>query len=184
MIKKLILPWLVLTGGSAFGAFTFALNNPVQVTFSGGIANPECVGGPACVIFNGTIMPDSVNDTFINGIMVTFDVTNPSSTALTENDNFFFAFTPGSLFHTDLPFTGDIFEIDLDPLAPLGAYTGTVTLLGDSEVPASCCDPSVLNPLNAPQTFEIDIAPEPSTWVLMLIGLSSVVFIARKRRTN
>ena len=126
-----------------------------------------------------------MNDTFINGVQIDFGAGNPSSTALTENDLFFFGFptsgAPGTVLHTDPPFTGDIFEIDVDPAAPFGVYTGTITLLGDSELPASCCDPTLQNPLTSAIPFQIDVTPEPSTWSLMLTGLAIIAMIARKR---
>jgi PEP-CTERM motif len=179
VINKLIFPILLLTASSAFADFNFTLSNATQSTPPGGIFDPTCQSGSSmCLIFQGTI--DTVTaDTFFTGIDVEF---TPPTAFLSNNELFFGFFGPFFVAAGDT-YNGPIFEIDIDPVnpgdptAPFGPYPGTVQLIGGPDP----FDPPP-GPLESPIIFEVDVVPEPSTWVLMLIGLSSVAFLARKRR--
>jgi hypothetical protein len=189
MIKKLIFPLLLWTASSAFASFNFTLSPSLETTPQGGVANPDCfIGSAMCVLLSGTVTNlDAVNEIDFTSLVVTWDPLSASTTALVNNDGFFIGawFTSDGAFgfpaflDGGASFTGVLFEIDVPPLfigdtpAPFGQYFGTATV--------NAVDLSN-NPFQVAQPFEIDLVPEPSTWVLMLIGLSSVAVVARKRR--
>jgi PEP-CTERM motif len=188
VIKKLILPLLLLTG-SAFADFNFNLTNSPVSTYPGGIFDTNCFSGGflKCVFLQGMVTnTDPVNEIDFLSLSVTWDPSSPSTTALTSNDDFFFNSWGGSGGTVGFPaflgggesFTGILFEIDVPPLfdgdtpAPLGQYFGTVTV--------NAVDINN-NPFVQQQTFEVDVVPEPATWLLMLIGLGAFSAVARKR---
>jgi len=85
-------------------------------------------------------------------------------------------------FYTNAPWTidvsgtsGDIllFTVDIPNGTPFGAYSGVLDIFfGDSEY----------NPMGyAAEDFEIDITPEPGTWVLLATGLLLLAGLIRYR---
>jgi hypothetical protein len=72
-----------------------------------------------------------------------------------------------------------------DPYSdPDGIQTGTVTILGNVET-NGMPDPSAQNPLGS-ATFNVDVqtAPEPSSFAMMLASLMGATLISRCRRTR
>lgn len=192
MIKKLIFPLFLLTAVSAFADFNFFLSPNLQVTQPGGtFDDTHCITGSLmCVLFSGTVTNlDPVNEIDFTALSVTWDPSSPSTTLLTSNDDFFLNawFNSGGAFGFPAflaggdSFTGILFEIDVPPLfngdlnvAPFGQYIGTVRV--------DAVDVNS-NPFVQSIPFEVDVVPEPAVWSLMLVGLSALVAVDRRRHS-
>jgi hypothetical protein len=102
---------------------------------------------------------------------------------LSHNPNFFSTFGPALLLTGDT-FNGPVFEIDIqpvnigDPIALFGPYFGTVQFIGGAD--PSHADP-VLDLMGTPQSFSVNVVPEPAAWSLMLIGVAALAVAAQKR---
>jgi hypothetical protein len=186
-MKKLILAstlfFAPLPAASA-AAFSFAIAPGVMYSPPGGLPNSECANFAtlSCLLFSGSLTPDTSQDLFLTDIQISFS--NDPLNNLSGNSDFFFCTTatsgldcpPGLLAKTDPVYSGQIFEIDIDPAALPGIYHGTATILGGG-IPG---DTFILG---TPQSFTVVITPEPSTaW--FACGALGVAFFARRKRVR
>ena len=146
----------------SFSAMLFTLNNSPVSAYPGDT-----------VIFLGTITPDTGADTYLNGISYVYD--GGAGALLTGDLATFTNNVPGLFLTTDSPYTGPIFSIAIDPLTPVGTYTGTVTLRGGADQFAD-------NPVVS-ATFEVDVVPEPASIGLGLAGMAVVAAVRFRTRT-
>jgi MYXO-CTERM domain-containing protein len=176
VIRRALFIILLLAAVPAFATLTFTISDPVEFSPPGGVPNPTCQNGSlSCVIFSGTITPDSGADTFLNDIQIVF---TPGTAFLSGNSAFFqSAFgPPGFMASSDPPYTGTIFEIDVASNAPLGTYHGTATILGNNTSP-SPPNAAVSNAV----PFTVVVTPEPAAGSLALLGLTLLLL---RRRTK
>ncbi len=177
--KALIFLLLPLLAAPAFGDLIFTLDPAIESGMPGDT-------DPFGVVFDGTLTDTDMsgNLLFLNDIDVTF--TPPADSYLSADPNFFFNNVPGVLDGTgnnaDPSYTGPIFEVDIAPDTPPGAYGSplttdlTITILGGG-------DPSALNSL-ATQSFEVDVTPEPGVAGLTIAGLLGLGILNRRRRAK
>ena len=164
-MSKVVLPLLLVAAAPMFA-------DSLGVTFTpgtfyappGGNSDPTCVNGTlSCLLVFGTISPAASQDYFLTSIQISL---TPNSPLLIQNPDFFFFNVPGLYLTTDLPYTGPILEIDVDPAAAYGTYGVNVTLQGGA-------NPGDLNTIGS-GSFQAVITPEPSTWLLLLAGVSGI----------
>ncbi len=164
MIKQIVtaVGMLLAVALPSFSAMLFTLNNSPISAYAGDT-----------VTFLGTITPDTASDIFLNGISYTY---NAGAGAYLTGDQTTFFNVPGAFFTTDSPYTGPVFSIAINPLTPVGAYTGTVTLRGGADQFAD--SPIVSAP------FEVDVlAPEPGSIGLGLAGMAVIAAVRFRTRT-
>jgi hypothetical protein len=171
-LRKLAL-LAVLAAAPAYPDILFTLSPGSVVTPPGGLPDVTCQNGSQmCIIFGGDITAVDA-DFDLNGIAFSID-SGPDLTALQGVSAFTFSvFGPPGFLAQGVPYDGPIFEIDVSSLAPVGFYSGTVMLLGAPDP-----DSTTLNVL-ASQTFQIEVAPEPSTYALILMGLAALMLLRR-----
>ena len=164
-IMKLTLPALLLAIGYSALAYadtiTLSLNNPVQQT--GNVAST--------LFFSATVSTPASNakDIYLNGD--SFNIDSPFT--LDDSDfflNFPISLAPGQSV-SDILFTAT-FPGD----AANGAYLGSFALLGGTGMEAS----NIL----ASSNFQVNVTPEPSSWLLLATGLAGIVFLIRCRQLN
>ena len=115
------------------------------------------------VFYSGLFQNTGASDLFLNDFSVSFVV--PGGVYLMSDSNFFFANVPGTYLPTEF-YTGPILGITIAPGTPVGAYFGTLTLLGGG-------DEFALNDLGS-ANFELDVVPEPASLVLLATGLAGL----------
>jgi hypothetical protein len=132
---------------------------------------PTLQSGPpgSLLTYSGTLAYTGVNPVFLNDIDIFF---NSGGGVLTGDSTIFFNNVPGVFFDGDT-YAGPIFGVQVSPSAPGLLYTGTATILGGDDF-------SALNPL-ASSPFQVSVTPEPSTWIMFVLGSVGVVFFKRKR---
>jgi hypothetical protein len=169
-MKSKVLGLALVLAHVASASVFLTLSPDVQSTPPGGIANVTCGNGTLqCVIFSGTITPDALADTLLNGLSITFA---PSNGVLTNIDAFFFSNVPGLLLSSDSPYVGPLFALDVAANIAPGTYSGFAALLGG----AGPADLDVL----ALTPFQVVVAaPEPATWYALL-GLGAILLLARR----
>ena len=124
--------------------------------------------GPAGVFsFSATVTNTSGSIVYLNADA--FSVDSP----LTVDDSPFFL-TPLSLGPTN-SFTGLLFNVDVPPGTPIGVYAGSFEILGSA-------DPSDNTTVAGSAVFNVDVAPEPSSLILLLIGLAGLGGSLLRRR--
>ena len=165
MIRQIVtaVGMLLAVALPSFSAMLFTLNNSPFSAYAGDT-----------VIFLGTITPDTGADIFLNGISYTYN--GGAGAYLTGDLATFTNNVPGLFLTTDSPYTGPVFSIAIDPLTPVGTYTGTVTLRGGAD---QFADSAIVS---AP--FEVDVlAPEPGSIGLGLAGIAVVAAVRFRTRT-
>ena len=167
MIRQILVTagMLCLAATPVFSAMLFTLNNSPVSAYAGDT-----------VTFFGTITPDTASDIFLNGISYTYN--GGAGAYLTGDLATLTANVPGTFFATDNPYTGPVFSIAINPLTPVGAYTGTVTLLGGADQFANSAI------VSAP--FEVDVlaSPEPGSLDLGLAGMAVVAAVCFRTRVS
>ncbi len=132
------------------GTLQFVLNPAVEAGVPGGD-----------VFFGGTLKNLGPPDLFLNDYEITF--TPPAGTYLADDHNFFFFNVNGVLLSGE-SYAGPIFHLTLAPGTPGGNYFGSITILGGDT-------PDAFDAIGT-QSFEVSVAPEPSTVGLLLAGLA------------
>jgi PEP-CTERM motif len=199
VLRKLsgALAFLLLTTIPAFaGDLTLTLDPPaIQHSLPGGIYQPAlCTnsdGSGSCVVFSGTITTggDESQDYSLNALYITMSPSNPDggdtyvfdNTYLSDffgNAFFLSANGPPGLLGPDAgeySYAGGVFEVDVEPGAPIGDYFGTATLdyTDETDCPISSCTVSA--------GFEVLVTPEPGAWILAAIGLAALGVRWRKQ---
>jgi hypothetical protein len=172
MIRPLsLIGTLLLCVAPAFGSSISLTINPSGLTGAPGDG----------LTYSGTIVASG--DVFLNGICFSFtatpcdDVSSPGPGFFTSDslNDTFFQNVPG-IFQSGDSYTGPVFAVIIDPSAPAGTYSGTVTLLGGA-------DPSAVAPQGS-GTFQLVIlTPEPASIGYLLLGMALLPF-ARKRQAT
>ena len=123
----------------------------------------------------GTLFNTGTSELFLNGGFLTI-----SSPSLTFDDTPFFANVPESLPGGD-SFTGEIFDIVIDPAAVPGSYSGVFSVLGGASGTAlqTLATANLQVTVTAPQQAEI---PEPGAGALLAGGIVPLLGILRRRR--
>ena len=129
---------LILTSLAAWADLAITLTPGAQ------LANRETE-----TIFSGTLTNTGSTDIFLNDI--SFNLISATSTYFTVDRNFFFASVPGVLSPGET-YSGPIFKMSVLK-APLGSYTGTVSILGGSDIFAQSSLPTV--------PFTVQVAHRP-----------------------
>ena len=155
-------------------------------------------GSGSCVLFTGTITTggDETQDYFLDALYVTMNPSNPDDGAYVFDNtyqsdwygNAFFlnAISATGLLGPDSPaadpytYTGGIFEVDVEPGAPLGDYFGTAALEYTDQT--GCQDPE--NPCTVSADFEVVVAPEPAVFILVATGLAALAILRRRHGAN
>jgi hypothetical protein len=196
VLRKLLgaLAPLLLTIPLSAGDLTFNLTAGESPLDSppGGFYQPGLCqnsdGSGSCVIFTGTITTggDESQDYFLDALYLTMDISNPDGGGVDVLDNtygsgssgnyFFLTATPGYLGPDagQYSYSGDIFEVDVEPAAPAGDYFGIATL--DYTDESDCQDPA--NPCTVSTNFEV-VVPEPGAFLLALTGLITLAILRR-----
>jgi hypothetical protein len=195
MVRQLIIPLagLVLAIPTLASPIAFTLDPSVLSTLPGGVYQPaDCYnldGSGSCLLFTGTISlsPDDDSDYYyLTGMQLTMDPGNPDGGADVFDNNLesgFFANVPGTLGGgTGDSYTGTVFEVDVEPGAPAGAYFGTAELIGGTD--PSDTDPTNPSDILATADFEVDVlaTPEPGMGMLMFAGLGAMAAAGRRLR--
>lgn len=159
---KTIRPALILGLLLFLPAFAHA-----QLNFT--LTPPSHSGIPGDVLtFSGILTNLSADPVFLNGDNFTLD-----GEGLTLDETPFFENAPASL-EGNASYTGALFTVTIDPLAPLQMSLGTFTILGG----AADTDNSPL----ATQAFQIRVvAPEPTAGALLLSGGVLCLFAVRRK---
>jgi hypothetical protein len=100
------------------------------------------------IFFTGALTNASLTTNFLNSIQITF--TNAATNFFTADTNVFFANVPGILLPGET-YADVVFGIAVNPATPPGAYFGTVTVQGGTDIFAA------VNLTN--QTFQISLPP-------------------------
>lgn len=111
---------LLLSAASTRAATAFALTPATQ----SGVGTNE-------IFFTGTLTNTSLTTNFLNSIQFSF--TNAATNYLKADTNVFFANVPGILLPGE-NYTDVVFGIFINPAAPPGTYSGTVTLQGGTNI--------------------------------------------------
>ena len=153
---------LLVTTGAARADLTFTLTPNIQ-------------SGPpgSFLTYSGTLSYTGANPIFLNDIGFTFN--GGAGAVLTGDSSVFFNNVPGIFFDGDI-YNGPIFGIQIAGAAAPLLYSGTATILGGA-------DPLASDPL-ASADFLVNATPEPSTWVMFLVGGAAIIAYARKRRLS
>jgi len=115
------------------------------------------------VVFAAALTNASPPDTmYLNDIQLSF--TDAATNYLAADTNVFFANLPGILLAGET-YTDIVFGVTVNPSTPPGNYSGTVTLVGGSDIFAT-------NNL-ASQTFQVMLSP--ATLILALAGTNFVL---------
>jgi hypothetical protein len=184
MLRKLILlsaSFLLPIPASA-GLITFSLDQGAISTLPGGLFDPTCqnLSTLECVIFSGAISFTTDQDYSADDIQIAMSLANPDGGAdVTGNDNYFLDNVPGTFGPdgvTSGSYSGGLFEIDVDPSAPIGVYNGTATLVATDSSGDSITGPEIV------QSFQVDVIPEPGMGTLMFAGLASLAAVGRRYR--
>jgi hypothetical protein len=186
MLRKLALlsASLVLAMPASADLLTFIVDPSAIATLPGGIFDQACENQATfeCVIFSGNLSFTTDQDYFLDDIQIVMNPANPDAGAdVTGNDNYFLENVPATFGPDGLASgsrSGGLFEIDVDPSAPFGIYSGTATLMATD---------SMGNPITGPntvQSFQVDVIPEPGMGMLMFAGLASLAALAHQRRKS
>jgi hypothetical protein len=119
--------------------------------------------------FTGTLMNTGGSELFLNG-----DLSELGYSGLTVDDSPFFSDAPLSL-DPDGSYTGPLFDVVVSSGTPAGTYAGSFTVQGGT-------DANAVSNL-ATQNFQVNVGavPEPRSVGFILIGMSTIVFLSRKR---
>ena len=169
---KRILSILFLLQGLASASVILSLSPSSQNTPPGGLGNSNCVNGSLmCLIYSGTITPDSTFDYYLNNFQISF---TPVNGGLVQNINLFFSNVPGFLASTDPAYTGFIFEVDVASNIAPGLYRGTATLLGGNVGPGDLASLATAN-------FDVNVIGTPEPAAVWLVGFGLAGLALRKR---
>lgn len=164
---------LLLAAVPAFGAgLQMTLSPTTEIGFPGG-----------SVIFQGNLLDTDTDDSFLflNDISVTFTPpaddylsVDPTGQPASSPNTFFLDTVTGDLIGDGVPgddtYIGPIFEVYIAPDTPAGDYAGSINILGGYDGPGVD-----FNDLLTPAaTFDVDVAPEPGAFALMLAGLAAL----------
>jgi MYXO-CTERM domain-containing protein len=177
MGRKLIL-LAFICGGAIWGdTFSFTLS-PSLIFAEPGDNGDQFQGS---ITEPASTPPDGY---YLNGICLTFFSSSCSTaetsdyTLITLDDtttNTFYNNVPGTYLPGDPTYNGPIFGVDVDPTIATGLYSGTAVLLGGS-------DQSTFNPFGS-TAFQVDVVPEPRTWIVALAGLVGLLVWRRKAKS-
>ena len=179
MLRQLVVlaASLMLAIPASAGLISFTLSQTTIGTAPGGNFDPTCqnLATLECVIFSGTISFTTEQDYFVNDIEIAM-----TSPLVAGNDSYFQVNVPGTFGPdgvTSGSYSGGLFEIDVDPLAPGGGYSGTATLMATDQSG---------NPIpigrDTVQDFSVVVVPEPGMFILMFAGLASLAAVGRRYR--
>jgi hypothetical protein len=168
--QLLLLAALLSVAGRGFASdITINLDAPFQMVQPGDL-----------ITFTGTIVNNDPAIVDLNFIEVDL-----SGTEFSVDDSPFFIGPPTVGASTGLPLTQTIdfemFDVMAAGDAPPGRSTGTVTILGGAEGPGGY-DSTTQNVLGS-ATFQITVAPEPSTFAITFIAIGAL-YLLRRRRNN
>jgi hypothetical protein len=105
---------------------------PVCAQPAFGVAPSTRFGRPGDELaFTGAVTNSGSTDFFLNE--VAFSFSGPALTNLAGGSNTFFANVPGILSASET-YTGAVFTVVINPSAPPGDYSGSVTLLGGADI--------------------------------------------------
>jgi MYXO-CTERM domain-containing protein len=194
VLRKLLGALFLLSIAAHADPLSIALDQSVLNSPQGGYYNPGCTnsdGSLACVVFTGTITTDGLQNYYLQALYITMNSSNPDAGAdvfdntygsASGGNNYFLSNTPydlgpGNYSSDPDTYTGGLFEVDVNPNAPLGDYMGTATV--DYTDDLDCTDSA--NPCTSAVNFQVVVtAPEPAAYVLALTGLAAVAVIRRR----
>lgn len=142
---------------------------------------------PVTEAFSGTLTDTDTADTcdsenidclYLNFVTFSFDQDQATS-HLSGDEEDFYLFVPGFLSDDGLSggtfdsYTGPIFGITIDPLTPIGVYTGSVSIYGGY-------DSQDADNLLATESWTLVASPEPADFGLAILGIVAIGF--KKRR--
>jgi hypothetical protein len=160
LILSLTIACFLLAGTAAKAdSLSIVLSAPYQVVD---------MGDTTVVAFDGTITNISGVTEYLNGDNTYVD------SPLVFDDSPFLNDAPLTL-GAGGSYSGLLFNIDIPQGTPEALYTGSFQILGGPD------NSSELSPMESPVDFDVQITPEPTSFLLFGTGLIVLARIARKR---
>ena len=157
----MILP--LILAGFLLGV-TAAQADPLSIT----LLTPIQTGLPGDILsFTATVTNDSAEMVYLNGDFALVD------SPLKVDDSPYFSGYPLTLGAGD-SYTGVLFNVDIPSGAPVALYGGSFEIIGGV---VGTGDTDVVGTAN----FNVQVAPEPSSLLLLASGLAALAGIIRRR---
>jgi hypothetical protein len=165
-LRNLLVPSLTIVAFLIAGTMAKADPLPLSLT----IDSPfQTGGGGQTLTFTASVTNTDPTDTvYLNGASTT--LTGPGS--LTTNLTDFYIYSPFFLLPSTSSGDFDLFTVYIPYGTPYGLYTGDFEILGGG--PSDNTDVGTAN-------FDVEVTPEPSSFLLLGSGLLALAVLAKRK---